>query len=70
MSVTFNLDSHNQYFDEAAREIKTLKRWYEKALQDKKEMEENLRAKIQGLAEGALEQEEQIQYLTTRLQDR
>ena len=69
MSATFNLDSHNQHLDDAAREIGRLNRWYEKALQDKKGMEENLRAQIQGLAQGALDSEDQIQFLTTSLHE-
>ena len=34
-----------------------------------KEMEENLRAQIQSLAQASLDQEEKMKYLTTRLQD-
>ena len=69
LSATFNLDSHNQLLEDAVREIKKLSRWYEKAMQDKKEMEENLRAQIQSLAQASLDQEEKMQYLTMRFQD-
>ena len=46
LSATFNLDSHNQRLEDVAREIGKLSRWYRKAIQDKKEMEDNLRAHI------------------------
>ena len=69
LSATFNLDSHNQHLEDVAGEIGKLSRWYKKALQDKKEMEENLRAQIQSLAQASLDQEEKIHYLTMRLQD-
>ena len=69
MSATFNLDSHNKHLDDAASEIERLNKWYEKAMQDKKEKEESLRAQIKSMAQASLDQEEQIQYLTTRLQD-
>ena len=38
-------------------------------MQDKKEIEESLRVQIQSLAQASLDQEEQMLYLTTRLQD-
>ena len=38
-------------------------------MQDKKVIEEDLRAQIQSLAQASLDQEEQMKYLTTRLQD-
>ena len=44
LSATFNLDSHNQQMEGAASKIGKLSRWYEKAMQDKKEMEVDLRA--------------------------
>ena len=69
LSATFNLDSHNQRLDDASSEIIRLTRWYEKAVQDKKVMEEDLRAQIQSLAQASLDQEEKIKYLATRLQD-
>ena len=52
LSATFYLDSHNQRLDEATREISRLKKWYDKALHDKIELEEVLRIQIQGLQEG------------------
>ena len=70
VSYTFNLDFHNQRLEDAASKIGKLNRWYEKAMQDKKVMEEDLRAQIQSLAHASLDQEEQMKYLTTRLQDR
>lgn len=36
-SATFNLDSHNQQLNDAAKEIERLKGWYNQALQDKRE---------------------------------
>ena len=59
----------NQRLEESTSEIGKLSRWYEKAMQDKKEMEEYLRAQIQILVQASLDKEEQMKYLTTRLQD-
>ena len=63
LSATFNLDSHNKHLDDAASEIERLNKWYGKAMQDKKEMEEILRAQIQSLAQASLDQEEKINIL-------
>ena len=63
------MDSHNQRLEDATTEIGRLTRWYEKATHDKKVLEEDLRAQIQSLAQASLDQEEQMKYLTTRLQD-
>ena len=69
LSATFNLDSHNQHLEDATCKIMKLSRWYEKAIHDKKEMEEDLRSQAQSLAQASLDQEEKMKYLTTRLQD-
>ena len=67
LSTNFNLDSYNQRLEDAASEIGRLNRWYKKERQDKKVMDEDLRAQIQILAQASLDQEEQMKYLTTRL---
>ena len=67
LSATLNLDSHNQRLDDTSREIGRLKKWYDKALQYKRELEEVLRIQIQGLEEVAQDQEDQIQILLTSL---
>ena len=69
LSATFNLDSHNQSLEDATAEIGKLTRWYEKATHEKKVLQEDLRAQIQGLTQASLDQEEKIKYLTTGLQD-